>query len=268
MWRFLVKYGDAVCRRAQLLHSLGVCARRGARIPSWLWRRALLAPSAAEDLVDFLRFLDPAQPVFLLDVGANRGEWSADFIAVYPDTLALALEPGPKAFDLLSRRFGGDKRFRLLNAAASDDGAPLILRIGADDRLAGAYDYAPEYAGLRDGDGPREETAVSSTRLDDLTLDGAEGRFCVLKIDVQGHEVAVLRGAKRLLERVDAAIIELCFGEEYQDVEPSFAACAALMAEAGLYPAIFQEWGRHAMAYPVERDVIFVRRSLLKKIFI
>ncbi|WP_029007320.1 FkbM family methyltransferase [Azospirillum halopraeferens] len=266
MWNALVKLGDAICRRAQLRRELTRCRRLGVDVPDWLARRVLRSPSAAEDLVNFLRFLRPDEPVFLMDIGANRGEWAADFLALFPDTAVVAVEPVPATFHRLRRRFEGDPRVRPINAAVSDRPGSVTLRIGTDDTLASLYDYAAPFAAARGQTDDREAVTVEALRLDDVPTDGAEGRRRVLKIDVQGHEAAVLAGGPGLLAQTDIAIVELCFAEEYEEMEPSFAPCSRLLAEAGLYPAIFQEHGRHAMAYAIERDVIFVRRPLLDRI--
>lgn len=271
----LAAVGNAVHQRARLLLELRRCAGDGVAVPGWLVRRAARRPTAAEDLVDFLRFLRPEQPLFLVDAGANRGDWAADFLALFPDTAVLAVEPVPATFERLSRRFAGDPRVRPVNAALSDRAGPVVMRVGVEDTLASLHDYAAPFAGFRGQGGAEEDgrTAVTvpALRLDDLLSEGpspgwTDGRTGVLKVDVQGHEAAALAGAPALLARIDVAIVELSFVEEYAGVEPSFGACAGLLAAAGLHPAIFQEYGRHIMPHAVERDVIFVRRHLLERI--
>ncbi len=279
MLKTLAAVGNAVHQRARLLLELRRCAGAGIAVPGWLTRRALRRPTAAEDLVDFLRFLRPDQPLFLVDAGANRGDWAADFLALFPDSAVLAVEPVPATFERLSRRFAGDARVRPVNAALSDRAGPVVMRVGAEDTLASLHDYAAPFAGFRGQGGGQDEagedgrTAVTvpALRLDDLLPEGlpadwTDGRTGVLKVDVQGHEAAALAGAPALLARIDVAIVELSFVEEYAGVEPSFGACAGLLAAAGLHPAIFQEYGRHIMPHAVERDVIFVRRHLLERI--
>lgn len=266
MWSILAKLGDAIYWRAYLQREIRRCTRNGITVPRWLARRALRRPNVAEDLINFLRFLRPDQPLCLFDVGANRGEWSADFLALFPRTEVIAVEPIPSTFLRLRQRFEQDARVRLVNAALSDRRETVTLRIGDDDTLASLYDYAPPFAAARGQTVDRSSVSVEALRLDDLPLDGLEGRTGVLKIDVQGHEAAVLAGGPGMLTKIDVAIVELCFGEEYAGVEPSFSACSSLLAAAGLYPAIFQEYGRYVAPYPIERDVIFVRRHLLERI--
>lgn len=266
IWDFLVKYSDAVLWRAHLFREIERCRRQGISVPRWLARRVLRSPSAAEDLVNFLRFLHPDDPVLLIDAGANRGEWAADFLTLFPNTRVVAVEPVPDTFERLRQRFHGDPRVHPINAALSDRRESVTLRLGADDTLASLHDYALPFAEARNQTDDRVAVTVESLLLDDLPVAGLENRTTVLKIDVQGHEAAVLAGGPELLARVNIAIVELCFAEEYEGMEPSFAVCAAQLAAAGLYPAIFQEYGRWVIPYAIERDVIFVRRPLLARL--
>jgi hypothetical protein len=40
-----------------------------------------------------------------------------------------------------------------------------------------------------------------------------------------------------------------------------------LLSECGLYPIVFQDYGRVVSNYAFERDVLFVKRELLSKIW-
>ncbi len=57
---------------------------------------------------------------------------------------------------------------------------------------------------------------VDSGRLDDLVTDEFE-RPAMLKIDAQGGELGVLRGATRTLPNIDAVFVECSFVEFYED---------------------------------------------------
>ena len=88
----------------------------------------------------------------------------------------------------------------------------------------------------------------------------------VLKIDVQGLEVEVLKGATNSLKLFDLIIIECSFAKEYLHSEPSFADIVELLKKDDLYPIIFQGYGKLISSYAIERDVIFVKKHLLDKI--
>ena len=65
----------------------------------------------------------------------------------------------------------------------------------------------------------------------------------------------------------DAVLLECTFADEYEGKEPSFSPCCSLLRECGLYPIVFQDYGRALSNYAFERDVLFVKRELLGKIY-
>ena len=102
------------------------------------------------------------------------------------------------------------------------------------------------------------------TRLDDFNFNF--NKNSVLKIDVQGLEVEVLKGATNSLKLFDLIIIECSFIKEYLHSEPSFSDIVELLKKHDLYPVIFQNYGKLISSYAIERDVIFVKKHLLDKI--
>jgi FkbM family methyltransferase len=143
------------------------------------------------------RLLDPGD--MAVDVGANVG-YLTNLMAtrVGPTGSVLAFEPHPVVFEVLERnvsRWNADERIgspeaRRL-ALSSEDGA---------GRLSGEGDFETHMglASVRDdSEGPRPgDFEVELARLDRL-LDGRSPQL--IKIDVEGHEIAVLEGAQALL---------------------------------------------------------------------
>jgi len=69
------------------------------------------------------------------------------------------------------------------------------------------------------------------------------------------------------LSGADAVLLECSFADEYKGIEPSFAPACALLRKCGLYPIVFQDFGRLTSNYAFERDVLFVRRNLLARVW-
>ena len=105
---------------------------------------------------------------------------------------------------------------------------------------------------------------VECRRLDGFDID-TSGQV-LLKIDTQGHEVAVLEGAGDILNCVDVALVETSFAVEYEGLDPSFPMVVELLRRHDLYPIMFQEFGRGISNYAFERDVVFAKRDLLNNI--
>ncbi|MBX9964717.1 MAG: FkbM family methyltransferase [Burkholderiales bacterium] len=137
-----------------------------------------------------------------IDAGANYGVYALTFAdAVGPQGRVRAFEPAPPVADCLeisvsANDFAG--RIDVVRCAVSD-------RIGeAEFRLGGTG----ELGSLHDKEGTSNATVrVALTTLDESGDLGAASRLAVLKIDVEGEEEAVLRGASKLIARDDPLVM-------------------------------------------------------------
>lgn len=133
-----------------------------------------------------------------VDVGAGVGEITAHLRRVAPAGQHVAVEPLPRFADEIVARFPD---VEVVRAAAAD-------RAGTD-RFVHVVSN-PAYSGLRRRpyERPNEmlvEIVVRTMRLDEIIP--ADVRVDLIKIDVEGGEVVVLRGATGLLRRCHPVIV-------------------------------------------------------------
>ena len=134
----------------------------------------------------------------MIDVGANVGIFSVLAAkAVGPAGRVFAFEPHPLAFARLASTFNrtalmGD--VTCINAAASS--AP------------GSISFSPAALSVQNtvADMDRAAIAVDSVRLDDAFGPDGPPRVDLLKVDVEGHEIEVLKGAVETLKVVDVML--------------------------------------------------------------
>lgn len=141
----------------------------------------------------------------LLDAGAHVGLISIA-VAARSRAHCIAFEPAPDNAACLARnvaRHGLTSRIELHALALSDQQGTLRLGLSPDN--GGDHHALVEGAALAPG---WREQAIPCARLDDL-LDGRTlERPALLKLDTQGSEVRILRGAQRVLQQVDAIVLE------------------------------------------------------------
>jgi FkbM family methyltransferase len=138
----------------------------------------------------------------IADIGANQGLYTLYFSRQSPDGRVYAFEPDPRLFAALRNNVqrNGAENVDLFNAAVASQTATLTLRVGrfnrGDNRIV-----RNEVAGL-------ETVGVEALPLDQAI---AGGRLDLLKVDVQGFEVQVLRGAEHLIRANPDLVIFLEF---------------------------------------------------------
>lgn len=144
-----------------------------------------------------------------LDVGANIGALTLYALLSGAFAKAVALEPAPANRAILERNLAENdltRRTTVLAAAAS--AAPQQAQLNLDSRNLGAHSLE---AGFSMSAG--EAVTVRADRLDTLLAECAVApdAITLAKIDVEGHEFAVLEGAPRLLAAGPPLMIEVVF---------------------------------------------------------
>lgn len=160
----------------------------------------------------------------VVDVGANFGFWA--LAAANRGCRVVAIEPIPRTRELLvanATRNGLQDHLEVVSDAMSDAVGELTVMIPAGE--SGRASAHPEPANYM------EEFTVAATTLDDLVGDR---HVRLLKIDVEGHEVSVLSGAKHMLGNgsVDYVMIEIV-GKHLERAGTSVADLCRLLTDSG-----------------------------------
>jgi FkbM family methyltransferase len=127
----------------------------------------------------------------IADVGANQGLYTVYFSRRAAEGRVYAFEPDPKLFAQLSENIqrNGVCNVSLFNAAVASQATKLPLKSGrfnrGDNRIVADKVAHP---GTVDVDAMPLDQAVPDLHID------------LLKVDVQGFEVDVLRGAQRVIQ--------------------------------------------------------------------
>ncbi len=191
----------------------------------WLVLRStpefLLWRLKASHYVRFLRSLPPsAEPEFgpvsslvgpgdsAVDVGANFGIYTRLLsVRVGPGGEVHSFEPVPHTFRVLASCVSKLRmtNVRLYPLALSDRAGEAVMT-SPFYREGGSNYYKARIAESGGGAGPGRRYPVRLRRMDDV-LAGARGPIRFIKIDVEGHELPVLRGAGEVLARWKPALL-------------------------------------------------------------
>ena len=161
----------------------------------------LIAELLVEEDYKALRALN-LKPRVILDIGANIGLGSFFMKTLYPAARVIGFEPSKSEGEVLARNYAGWSDCELIPVAVGDqDGVNLRFAVHPD-RTGGQH-----LAGVEDEAGWNYVT-VLVRRIDAVVSEGRIPVPDLVKIDVEGAEVAVLTGFGKFLDSPAAYILE------------------------------------------------------------
>jgi FkbM family methyltransferase len=151
---------------------------------------------------------------YIVDVGANVGQWASMLLDCITPERLIIIEPLPDAFATLKSKFGTNRQIELHNVAIGERDGIETLKITRDSTGASLLQPREEMRAVIGSNWAiTSEVQVEMTTLDRLLVNLPE--VSLLKIDVQGYEKLVLAGAKQTLAKTKFVLIELNFMTQY-----------------------------------------------------
>jgi FkbM family methyltransferase len=191
-------------------------------------------------------------PLMVLDVGANVGAWTLQALQVLPRAHIHALEPSARAHAALSAAVLGETRVSVHQVAlGASDGAAVLYADVPGSGLASLTRRRLDHLGIEFS----HEESVPLRTLESWSLSAGAEDVDVLKLDVEGHELDVLRGAGGVLGRV--RVIQWEFGGCNIDTRSFFQDFWYLLIEAGFRICRLGPAGLSVVARYSERDETF-----------
>jgi len=142
----------------------------------------------------------------IIDAGANVGQFAAMARFCWPQARIISYEPDPTAAAQFRKIHGKDSKIILHECALGDNPGVLSINYG---------ESSAQNSALVETKASRRGTFQAVVRTLDDSLDKSnEKRF--LKIDVQGYEMHVLRGAQAILKEVDYLLIEISLADMFE----------------------------------------------------
>ncbi len=162
-------------------------------------------------LIDRLAEKWGGRPVVALDVGAASGAWTRAVLQRVPAATVYAFEPVESSFAQLAANLDGVAHVHRCALGAAVGSAEMFAPTTADG-------FVGEHASLykRDISGSRLSVdpigSVPVRTLDEFCAEMAIAHVDLLKLDTEGHELAVITGAERMLAGRAVSAIQLEFG--------------------------------------------------------
>lgn len=185
----------------------------------------------------------------IVDVGANRGEWSRMFLEHAPAIeRAVLFEPGARAAQMLRDSLARNPRIAIAEIALSDH-----------EEAEGRFFEEPEAGNKSSLTRGAATAGAIETRVRVSTLDAEAERLGILhidllKIDAEGSDFAVLRGAAGLLRASRVGVIQWEYGDAWAPGCATLAAALAFLGAEGYTSYLLKSDGLYRFAYDVWGD--------------
>ncbi|WP_342071495.1 FkbM family methyltransferase [Yoonia algicola] len=161
----------------------------------------------------FLRKYLPNKTGVLIDVGANKGEYSTDALALNKSLRIFAFEPHPKTFKELAEVVEGYPTMTAINKGVSCTTGKLELFDYSDkDGSQHASLFKEVITDIHGAEGFVSHQ-VDLVTLDQFVSENSITEISLLKIDTEGNELEVLKGAKDTLAKGMIKAIHFEFNE-------------------------------------------------------
>lgn len=145
----------------------------------------------------------------VFDVGANIGEWAHACLAANPRVDLHCFEPSRFTFHKLEKA-NLPSNVHLNNFGLSSASGPAILRIVAEGHPLNSLYLQQGVSGVSWESGTEQ---VDLKTIDDYCAQHKIHRVDLVKVDVEGHDLEVLKGAARMLAQNRIGLIQFEYGQ-------------------------------------------------------
>ena len=164
--------------------------------------------------VDLSRFTAEAPLRTIFDVGGNIGQTAIRFASAFPAAKIFTFEPVPATFNRLREAVKGYERIKAFNTALGDTTGSIAMTSAGS-----AGNNSVHQKGSATG-----SIDVPINTIDSFTAANSVGTIDLLKIDVEGHELQVIKGADQTIRRGQVRFIfaECVIPEDLEEPHTSF----------------------------------------------
>lgn len=217
--------------------------------------------SFKEDCFSIQKSMINKRDITIFDVGANKGKISEIYLDYFPAARIFAFEPFPASMEQYKNRIKNNPRVQTFLMALGDRKGVSKLSINKNADTNSLLES--KKMGLSSDD---QVVSIGNIDVEVETIDG----FCkekgiehidILKLDIQGGELAALKGAEDMLryKKIGMIYSETYFKQQYKD-QPLFHDISKYLETVGYAIQDFYNpiYGKGSIAWC---DVIFLPKE-------
>jgi FkbM family methyltransferase len=153
---------------------------------------------------------------FIVDVGANRGQFALVSRKIFPDAKIHSFEPLDEPAKIFETVFLEDSNVHLHRCAIGSENKTMAIHVSEHDDSSSLLPIGKKQSELfpHTGESEIRETLVQPL-FEAISIDEISSN-ALLKIDVQGFELEVLKGCQSTLSKFTHVYVECSFIELYE----------------------------------------------------
>lgn len=198
----------------------------------------------------------------VLDVGANVGLFTEMINKILPQASIYAFEPLRECYEKLNSRTNRIKKLKCFNVALGSENKEMMINkneFSASSSLLKMGNLHKEtfpYTAIESEE--KIQVVTFESLINEIQMTGK----ILLKLDVQGYEIEVLRGMKTVLNNIDLIIAETSFVELYQG-QPLFNEVYDYLRNRGFeYSGNFDHMTDPKTGMILQVDAIFTKKNI------
>jgi FkbM family methyltransferase len=188
-----------------------------------------MPPMPGQGVAADLRRLFPDEATNVFDVGAYVGEFAALVRGVFPTARVWCFEPFGPSYDRICTRFSGADWVTVQNVGLSDRSGTAELIVAPDLSTNSLVSPVVTNGSFASG---MPRIIIPLKTLSECAREslGADPHLSILKIDTEGNDLQVLKGAEDLLRtrRIEAIHVEVMFIEHFKGAAGFIEICQYL----------------------------------------
>ncbi len=200
-------------------------------------------------------------PKTIIDVGSNIGQFAVASSKIFEGVRLICIEPNQFLIEKLKKNLSYVSKLDVINCAVGEARGMTTFYINQDSQVSSILKLGNDRLRMFPSSMPKKELVINIDTLDNI-IDSMDGLGKVLlKLDVQGVEAAVLKGAEKTLQRVEWVVIEIAFANLYCG-ESTFGDIDEIMKYSGfvfLSPLNFHMSPNSDQI--IEMDALYVRKN-------
>lgn len=224
-----------------------------------LWRRAILRQGVAA-AIEHRAFLTGHAFDVIVDVGANRGQFSLAARGWQPQAHIIAFEPLPRAAQVYRAVFDGHRDVTLHPAAIALSRGESPMQLSGREDLSSLLGISPLQSEYFPGTQAAGTTNVRTAPLADFVSADDLCGTAVLKIDVQGFELEVLKASLPLLPLFRHVYVEASFVPLYQGQALAHEVIRFLQDQGFVLKGFYNPYFAPGSGNAIQADLLFSGR--------